>query len=181
MKRFALPVLILAVAACAGRTEIDYFTLDMSPSTELDPAYNLQIDRLRPTEPLTRKEILIKKSPTQIEYWSSAHWAADVGELVTEKLAVEFGPRKEGQEALTLKGTILAFEQVDVPGGAEASIKIDLELRKIGGSRYDEPFLSRVYEVRLPAEAATPDAVVNALSKGLEGIAREIVGDVNSR
>jgi ABC-type uncharacterized transport system auxiliary subunit len=181
MKRFALPILVLAVSACARAPELRYYTLDMSSSTERSPKYNIEIDRLRPTEPLTRKDILIKKTSTQIEYYALDHWAADVGELVTEKLKAELGARRIGQETLTLNGTILAFEQVDVPGGAEASIKIDLELRKPGGSRYDEPFLGKVYEVRLPAEAAAPDAIVNALSKGLEEIAGEIVRDVNDR
>lgn len=181
MKRITLPLLVLVVAACAHRADIRYYTLDMAPSAELNPKYNLSVERIRPSEPLTRKEILIKKTATQIEYYAVDQWAADVGELVTEKLKAEFGPRKDGQDTLSITGTVLAFEQIDVASGAEACVKLDLVLRPEGASRYDAPFLDKTYEVHLPASAERPDAIVEALSKALENVAAQIVKDVNAR
>ncbi len=175
MRRTALLMLSLAVAAgCASVPEIRYFTLDMSPSGEVEPAVNVAVERLRTAEALARKDILIKKSPTEIEYYAQDQWAATLTEIVTEKLSAEFAPPKEGRPSISITGTILGFEQVDVPSGAEARVKLDLAFQK---NHRSDPLLEKVYEVSLPAEAKKASAVVLALSACLEQLAVQIVAD----
>jgi ABC-type uncharacterized transport system auxiliary subunit len=167
----------LALAAgCVSAPNTRYYTLDMSPAGE-GSSINLVVDRLQATEALTRKNILIKNTPTRIEYYAADEWAADVAEMVTHKLESEFGPRLEDRPTLILSGSILAFEQVDMDAGAQAHARIAVELREERGSRLDQPLLAKTYEAQLPAQSPEPNAVVVALGQALEQIAVEIMAD----
>jgi len=148
----------------------------MRPSGGASTQYNIDVDRLRPAEALTRTDILIEKSPTEIEYYARDRWAAGLSELVAEKLESELGPDLDGRATIVISGKILAFGQAD---GAGAHIKLDVELRREDASRHDKALFEKTYEKSLPAGGNGPSAVVRALSRGLEMIAREIADDVN--
>ncbi len=182
MVGFAILGLLLVPFAggCAHTPEPRYYTLNMTPSGTVHPDCNIEVDRLRPHDALTRTDILVKKSPTQIEYYALDRWAATLSELIPEKLQAEFGDPDPQRRTIAVSGTILAFEQVDRPDGADAHIKLELDLRNEGASRYDTPLLRKLYEVTLPANAAEPAAVVETLSKGLEEIAAEIAADAGA-
>ena len=126
-----------------------------------------------------RTDIMAMTSPTQIEYYALDRWVASLGELVPTKLGAEFGPPQNGRRTILVSGTILAFEEVDTPTGADAHIKLDLAFRNEGASRYEEPLLRKHYEGSFPAESRTPAAVVNALSAGLAQLAVSIAQDAN--
>lgn len=166
-------------AGCASVPETNYYTLNMTPSQQV-PALGatLIVDRLRPSEALARPGIMIKKTPTQIEYYATDHWAANLGELVTQKLQAELGTVQPGAPTLVLSGAILEFSQVDTASGAEAHIQLDLSVRPEGRSIYREPLLRKTYEARGTASAAHAAAVVQALSDGLETVAAEIAKDI---
>jgi uncharacterized lipoprotein YmbA len=174
MKRLALLTAILGAAGCTSTPAPRYYTLDMTPSTQHERPCNIVVDRLRPAESLVRTDILIHKTPTQVEYYALDRWAASLGELIAHKLNAEFGPIDEQHKTILLTGEILAFEQVDVPGGAQAHIQIQLEAREEGASRHEKPLCVRMYHKTLPAKSPAPEAVVQALSEGLEQIAAEI-------
>jgi len=126
MKRLALLTVVLGAVGCTSTPAPRYYTLDMTPSTQRELPCNIMVDRLRPAESLVRSDILIHKTPTQVEYYALDRWAASLGELVAHKLNAEFGPIDEQRETIFLTGEILAFEQVDVPGGAQAHINIEV-------------------------------------------------------
>lgn len=176
-----LGLLIVPFAGgCAHTPEPRYYTLNMTPSGTVHPDCNIEVDRLRPHDALTRTDILVKKSSTQIEYYALDRWAASLSELVPEKLQAEFGDPDPQRKTIVVSGTILAFEQVDRSDGADAHIKLELDLRNAGASRYDTPLLRKQYEATLSAGAAEPASVVEALSKGLEEIAAEIAADAST-
>jgi len=151
----------------------------MRPSGGTSAQYNIDIDRLCPAEALTCMDILIMKSPTEIEYYARDRWVAGLSELVGEKLESEFGQDVDERTTIIISGRILAFGQVDTADGAEAHIKLDLELRREGMSRYDKAIFEKTYERSLSVEPGGPAAVVDTLSQGLEMIAREISADVD--
>jgi ABC-type uncharacterized transport system auxiliary subunit len=153
----------------------------MTPSDSARPQRcNVEVDRLRCSGALTRGNILITVKPTRAEYYAVDQWLAPLHELVEEKLAAEFGPGREGRPTVAVRGSILAFQQVDVPGGAEAHIKLALLLTLDPAT--DEPARARkrIYEIRLPAAERTPSAVVEALSEGLERLAQRIAEDADA-
>lgn len=120
MRRHALVALLIAVAGCASGPATRYYTLDMKSSGGAKPAVNVSVDIFRVAEALARRNILIMKKPTQIEYYAVDEWAAGLEEIVAEKLNAEFGPRQDGRKTIVLSGAIHAFGQVDTPGGVEA-------------------------------------------------------------
>lgn len=176
MKTNAVCLLMLTLlAGCASVTPMRYYTLDMAPSSQVHPTMNLTVDRMRTAESLARKDIQIAITPTEIEYYAADQWAANLSELVREKLAAEFGPPVDERRTLLLSGLILSFGQVDLPGGdAEGHVKIRIEFNE---ERYAPPLLEKIYEARTPAESATAPAVVRALSRCLEIIAAQIAED----
>ena len=174
-------VAILVVSGCASVPETNYYTLNMTPSRQAPAGNaNVVVDRLRPSEALARPGIMIKKSPTQIEYYAADHWAANLGELVTQKLQAEMGSIAPGFPTLLVSGSILEFSQVDTATGAEAHIQLDLSVRPEGTSAYREPLLRKTYEARGSGAEATAGAVVEALSNGLESLAAQLRTDIAS-
>ncbi len=174
-----LGLFALVCVGCATSSPVRYYTLDMAPSGGVETAFNIEIDRLRPSEALARKDILIKKSATQIEYYAGEQWAANVGELVAEKLQAEFGHPVEGRPTVIVRGAIQAFEQVDLPDGIAARVKLDLDIYAEDDRAYDKPMLKKAYEVTVPAKPASPDGVAAALSRALEQIAADVVKDLS--
>jgi ABC-type uncharacterized transport system auxiliary subunit len=180
-KQVGLALLVAGLmAGCATAPGPNLYTLNMAPSAEAGSAVNIAVGRLRIAEALQNKRILIKKSPTEIEYYAAAQWAAGLDELLTEKLAVEFGPLDAGRTAYVLSGTLLAFEQVDLPAGGEAHVRLAIDVRTEGTSYYSPPALAKTYDVRLPVTAPDAGAVVEALSACLEQVARAIVTDATA-
>jgi uncharacterized lipoprotein YmbA len=180
MRFAAIAVLVTGclLAGCRSTPQDRYYTLNMAASGKAQADFGLEVDPIRTSEPLSRRDILIKKTPIEVEYYAVDQWAADPGELVTEKLASEFGHRPEAAKQFRVGGQVLAFEQVDSPDGPQARIKLDLAVRKAEADRLDEPALKKTYELNLPVQGEGPAAVAKALSDGLEQIAAQIVADV---
>lgn len=180
MKRFAIVPLIMLAGCLSAPETPTYHKLDMTPAGLAAPKYNIDVDRLRPTEALARPQILIQAGATQVEYYAREEWVpGGIGELVPEKLETEFGPVREGVPTLKMTGTILGFEQTEVHDKPTARVKLDTSFHWEGQSRYDQAALAKVYEVNVPMEKANGVAVAVALSRGLEQIAEQIVADVN--
>jgi ABC-type uncharacterized transport system auxiliary subunit len=171
---------ICVLCACASAPKIDYYTLGMESSGRIDTAVNLSVERLRSTEALGRSQIMVLASSTRIDYYATDHWAGSVGELVQQKLAAEFGPPVEGRRTLVVSGKVLACEQVDVPGGAEARVRLEIVVRDAEVPRYQPPLLERSYAASRSVSGSNPGSVVEELSRCVEDIAAEITADVSS-
>lgn len=177
------PILVLVVSilgACASAPKIDFFTLGMESSGVSDPAVNLSVERLRTTEALGRNQIMVLASPTRIDYYATDHWAASVGEMVQQKLAAEFGPPVDGRRNMVVSGRVLACEQVDLAGGAEARVKLEIVVRDAEVPRYQAPELEKTYASSRPINGPNPISLVQELSRCVEEIAAAIAEDISS-
>ncbi len=176
--KFISVPLLAVLAGCVSVAESNYFTLDMRSSGRVESSFALQDVRIRPGEAVSRAEIMIRTSPTQVEYYATERWAANLGEQLSEKLKSEFGQASSSSQGVRIEGTLLAFEQIDTESGADARVKLDIHISI--PSREDESFTSfnRIYEAIVPADEATAPAVVRALSRGLESIAAELAEDL---
>lgn len=170
---------LVALCGCASAPKIDYYTLSMESSGRVQSELNLAVGTFRTTEALSRSQIMILTSATEIEYYATASWAGGIAELVQQKLTVEFGPPKDGGRTLAVSGTVLACEQVDVAGGAEASMKLRVVVRDPESTSDRRPVHDKIYAAARPASAANPGAVVRALSLCAEDIAIEISEDLS--
>lgn len=178
--RPSLALLLCAACGCASAPKIDYYTLGMESSGRVDPAVNLSVERLRTIEALGRSQIMVLASPTRVDYYATDQWAGSVGELVQQKLAAEFGPPVDGRRTLVLSGKVLACEQVDRPGGAEARVRLEIVVRDGELPRYRPSLLEKSYSSSRPASSGNPGQVVEELSRCVEDIAAEIARDVSS-
>jgi hypothetical protein len=123
---------------------------------------------------------MILASPTRIDYYATNHWAGSVGELVQQKLAAEFGQPVEGRKAFIVSGKVLACEQVERPGVAEAHVKLEIVIRDAEVPRYQPPALEKSYSSSRSVSGSSPESVVQELSHCLEEIAAEIAADVST-
>ncbi len=170
--------LTLAVlAGCASAPKIDYYTLSVERSVQAGPTLNLEVERLATTGVLAGDRILIQASPTRVEHFATARWAGGLGELVQQKLATELGPERPGRRTVTVSGTVLACGQLDSPAGPLAEVRLEIELRDPTLRRFDAPLLRRSYETTTPVRGAGVEALVGALSRGVEEIAAAIAAD----
>ncbi|MBP8131021.1 MAG: membrane integrity-associated transporter subunit PqiC [Candidatus Hydrogenedentes bacterium] len=188
MRILGVAGVVLVAAGCVSAPKLAYHTLDLAAASPSQAsAVNVVVDQIRAAEPLRRNEILIKKSPTEIEYYATHQWAASLSELVTQKLGAEFGPRDPEKDTILVYGTLLAFEQVDTPEGAKVHVRLDVQFRPEGAGRYEEPALEAVYENALQQESSvaaqgasideTVRAVVRALSDRIGALAANIRAD----
>jgi uncharacterized lipoprotein YmbA len=171
---------LCVLCACASAPKIDYYTLGMESSGRVDPTVNLSVERLRTTEALGRSQIMVLASPTRIDYYATGQWAGSVGEMVQQKLAAEFGPPVDGRRNLVVSGRVLACEQVDRAGGAEARVKLEIVVRGAEVPRYQAPELEKSYSSSRPIHGSNPGSLVQELSRCVEEIAAEIAADVSS-
>lgn len=182
MKRPALvfaALIALTGAACTTTAPVvNYYTLDMAPSGETEPAVNIEVeDRLRAVEPLSKRNILIAVSPVQVEYYAVDEWAAGVDELVREKLEAEFGPYVEGRETAVLEGTILAFEHEERAERDAARVKLRAVMRAAGADRDAPPLVRKTYEERVALQGGARDDLVRGLSEAVARIAARMAQD----
>ncbi len=173
----ALIAFLVIVAGCASAPNLDYYTVDMTPSRTAVSDLNLEVGHFATAEKLDRTQIVIQQTPTRIDYYSNERWAASVGEMVEHKLTAEFGPEVEGRRGLIVSGRITAFEQVDASSGPQARARLEVAIREGGAKRYETPLLEKTYEASRTAENNSVDAVVRALSRAIEEIAAEIAAD----
>ncbi len=178
--RFATIAFMLVLSSCASTPDLDYYTLDMSPSGTVTTDLNLHVFRFAISERIDRAQIVIQKSPTRIDYYSRDRWASSVGEMVEHKLAVEFGPAVDGRRTLMVSGKIVALEQVDSPSGPQALTRLEVKVRDSEAKGYEAPLLEKTYQAIRAADSNSVDAVVQALSRALEAIAAEIATDASS-
>ena len=164
---------------CASAPDIFYYTLDMTPADAVDSRVYIDVRRVRASQTVARAEIMILSAPTEVEYYATRRWTADIGDIVREKLTSEFGAPKPDAPHVLLEGNILRFGQVDTATGAEAEITIEFIATDLGARRDAKPVLRKTYAMRFPADDASAGAVVRALSEGLEKIAAELARDID--
>ncbi len=152
-------------------------TLDMTPSGKAVARMNIDVAALRRSDALARNSILIRPSATSVEYFPQDRWAANVSNLVAEKLEAEFGAPETGRETVLLTGNIVAFERLDSAQGAAGHVKLDATLQGDSEGARERPLLWKMYEATAPAENNSAAAVAVALSRALEEIAVAVAAD----
>lgn len=154
-------------------------TLDPSPNSTLKPRYNLVVTRLRLNDTLTRADILVRNSPTSIDYYPEDRWASSLAEMIADKLNAEFGPPRNGIPTLNISGAILAFEALEASEPASARVALQLELRWADAARDAPPAKRHIYVRQYPVGSSGVPALVAALSKAVEEIAADLVNDTD--
>ena len=170
----------LVLAGCVTKAPLPHFyTLDMTPSGRAVRAAECGVDTVsvRAADALNRPELLVKKSPIEIEYYAIERWAGALDELVQQKLDAEFAgtrdPFIDDQALVSVEVEVLAFEQEDTASGARASAQLRVKMRH--GAQSAGPIMYAAQRDVAP----NPSAVAAGLSRALEDIAEAIAQDAN--
>lgn len=179
IRRLGIVLIILTTVGCVSVPELNYYTLDLRSSGRISGDFVIDSMRIHVGEAVSRREIMIRTSPTKIEYYATQVWAAGLDEQIGEKLKAELGARPVPAAVhIDVVGELLAFEQVDTLEGADAHVKLELTIRRSIANSEEKTEFSKVYETTLAAGARTAPAVVEALSHATELIASEIAKDL---
>jgi len=169
------------VVGCASAPQYRYYTIDMQPRAQVDSPVRLSDVTIRVNEAIAKPEILIRTSPTRIEYYALDRWASGLEEQISEKLKTEFAEVPIDRPSIAIEGTLMAFEQADTPAGAEVRVKLEVHalnpIRELRNIDPRGPF-SKLYEHSEPAGSASAEAAVEALSRATEAIAVELGKDL---
>lgn len=176
-RNIPIVMLLVVLASCASAPKLETYTIDMTPSGTVQPGDSLEVVAFVVTEKLASSRIVIQESPTRIDAYATARWDSGIGGMVEQKLTSEFEQAGGGEPAMVVSGTVTAFEQVDGSDGPLGRVRLEVEIREAGSNRSEEPLLAKSYAAIRAAEGDNADAVVRALSRGLEDIAVEIAAD----
>ena len=176
--------LVLLVAGCASVPDYEYYTLDQRGLAMAGSAAgisaDIRLERLQAGQALARPELMIQISPVAVDYYATAHWVSDVGELATETLRRVLESSESGEDGPTIyiSGDVLEFHQLD-PGAAgntaaavTAALRLRFEEQGTGERR------ARRYAIQRPIASGEPAAVARGLSGAMAALAQEISRDL---
>jgi uncharacterized lipoprotein YmbA len=175
----AASIVLTAFAAGCASTPVRYLTLDMNSSGSNTETGHVVVDAVELSDALRRPELLVQADQTEIEYYSDAHWVSSLTELVTEKLAAEFGTARAAQNPSRLRIKVWHFGEDETVDPHCGRVKLSASAWAAESSLRDDPVWSDVYEECTPIEGDDVSDVAAALSTGLEVIALQIAEDLD--
>jgi ABC-type uncharacterized transport system auxiliary subunit len=184
----AAAVLAAALAgACASPPaprwfEIEYRLAPPAPDAATSSGPRLVVGGFTAHPRCEREEIAYRKSETELGYYPFHRWALRPAEMVRLKLAEDlaasgrFGAVTLSEHSggtrpgdVVLVGHLERLEERDGPGGATGRLRLELTLADRDGSGARTTTL----EGEAPADAATADAAVRAISQAMaDAVAR---------
>jgi uncharacterized lipoprotein YmbA len=151
-RRLVLPglCLALALAGCAGQAPpTHYYTL--VPESPAEPTgregggLSIGVERLVVDPPYDQERLVYREAAgsAEIGFYNYHRWAAPLSRMLAVSLAARLGgtpgvgaiePTRAGAEyTARLRGRVVAWEEVDLAGGAEARLVLDLALVEPNG------------------------------------------------
>jgi ABC-type uncharacterized transport system auxiliary subunit len=184
--RYCLAVLsaaaiCLAIAGCGSVHGTHFYTLGEAGAVAFTGSDTtkplIRVERLTVAEPYAGRRIVYRPNPNEVSFWEYHRWAAAPGRMLTARVAermaesglfrgVDCFPYSWANADLVLRGTVLAFEEIDKGGDWYAHVKMFLELtsRKAGRST----LWSAKIDIEKKAASRHPEAVVVAMSEVLD-------------
>jgi uncharacterized lipoprotein YmbA len=166
---FLLAALALAPGCATTPPEYRYYTLDMQPRANVTAPVRLASVRIEVNEALQQPAIMIRTSPTRVEYYALDRWASGLQEQIAEKLKIEFANPVPDAPLIQINARLMSCEQVDTPDGPQVRIKLEVQ----SGDAFQ-----KIYTQTGPASAPNAAAAVEALSRATEAIATELAADL---
>lgn len=179
----ALPLVALSLSGCGTAAKNDTFDLSANVSGEGPSAKSRQILIADPTalSALNSEQIVIRVSPSEIQYLSKAQWSDKLPRMVQSKLVEAFeNSGKLGGVGTPGQGLAIDYQvvtdirsfEIDAANGNQAVVEISAKiLNDRNGSVRDQ----KVFRAAVPAGVGNP-AFVKALDRAFAAVADQIVG-----
>lgn len=182
------PLLVLALiglSSCgAGRAKDDTFALSAMPEIAGPKSSNKQILIPEPSalKALDSEQIVIRVTPSEIQYLAKARWGDSLPKLVQAKLIEAYensgklGGVGEPGQGLAIDYQVVtdirAF-QIETAGGDRAHVEISV---KILNDRNGEVRAQRVFSAVTPVNGAGNPAFIAALDAAFAKVTADMVG-----
>lgn len=179
-----IAVLAATLAACGTQAKNDTFALSAVPTVEGPSAKNRQILVPQPSalKALDSEQIVVRPSPSEIQYLAQAQWSDSLSKMVQAKLVQAFentgrvgGVGKPG-EGLAIDyqvaTDIRAFE-VQTSGANTAVVEISAKLLN---DRNGTVRVQKVFRAAVPVGGSGNTAFVKALDAAFAAVTADIVG-----
>ncbi|MGV8936755.1 MAG: ABC-type transport auxiliary lipoprotein family protein [Allorhizobium sp.] len=179
-----LPLLLAPLSSCSTAAKND--TFDLSAATSVNTSQNASRRQLLVPDPtalkaLDSEQILVRVSPSEIQYLANSQWGDRLPRLVQSKLVEAFensgrlgGVGKPGQGLaidFQLVSDIRAFE-IETAGGDRAVVEISAKLLN---DRNGTIKSQKVFRAVMPARGSQNSAYVVALDGAFGKVSAEII------
>lgn len=175
----------LLLAACNTAAVIDIYDLGAPadfPGLKANSRSQILVLEPSALKSLDAQEIVIKTSPTQIEYLARSQWPDRLPKVVQARLVEAFENSKKVRavskpgEGLVIDYQIVtdirAF-QANIGAGEQAAV-VSLSV-KLVSDRTGKVLRSQVFEAQAPLSGTDAPAVVNGINAAFDVIARDLV------
>lgn len=177
-------LVVLASCSTAGKV-IDIYDLGAPERfPDLKQSTRAQILILEPAalRSLDAQEIVVKTTPTRIEYLARSQWPDRLPKVVQARL-VEAFENTDRVRAVARPGEGLVIDyqivsdirafQANIGAGRQEA-KVELSV-KLVSDRTGKVLRSKVFEATSPLGSTLPGAVVNGLNEAFEAVSRDVV------
>jgi cholesterol transport system auxiliary component len=178
-----LPLLALVLAGCGTSAKNDTFDLSASVNANGPSAKGRQILVAQPTalRALDSEQIVIRVSPSEIQYLSKAQWSDKLPRMVQSKLVEAFeNSGKLGGVGVPGQGLAIDYQvvsdirsfEIDTAGGSQAVVEISA---KILNDRNGSVRAQKVFRQAVPATGGSNEAFVKSLDRAFSTVTAQIV------
>jgi cholesterol transport system auxiliary component len=178
-----LPLLALVLAGCGTSAKNDTFDLSASVNADGPSAKGRQILVAQPTalRALDSEQIVIRVSPSEIQYLSRAQWSDKLPRMVQSKLVEAFeNSGKLGGVGVPGQGLAIDYQvvsdirsfEIDTAGGSQAVVEISA---KILNDRSGSVRAQKVFRQAVPAAGGSNEAFVKSLDRAFSTVTAQIV------
>lgn len=185
--------LLFVLAGCAGglggSTPPDTYGLSPAPAVTGDSARNRQILISEPTalKALDSEQIVIRPSPSAIQYLADSQWSDRLPKIVQDKLVQAFensgrvgGVGRPGEGLAIDYNIITAIRSFEIKADAGEQALVEISA-KVLNDRNGVVAATRVFRATSPVTGSGNAAYVRALDRAFETVVAEMVSWTLSR
>lgn len=185
---WGLLVWSMSLVACSvtrSRPEVHHYTLNLAvPETSGTGQVSIVVRPIGARDPYNQERLVYRTSAYASDVYNYHRWVSPPGEQVTtwtrrylrgSGLFTQVFPNSDATADFVLDGTVQQFEEIDHENTWEAAISVDFWLLRAGEST---PVWFQSYSATQQAAKRNPEAIAEAMSRGLENILARLTTDL---
>jgi len=150
---------------------------------------DVKVDLFSVAQAFNTNAMVYQPHPYQSQSYNYSRWRANPGNLVTDYLIRDlresglfkavFGPSSTGKHRFKLEGGVAEFQELDTPGGWQASLALTVTLLDMDKEELPQRVVfQKNYRVQEPMPVKTPQGLAQGMSRAMEQVSARIIMDV---